>query len=96
MLIASCFVQPTWPFGKNRLNRAPPPFFGVDARPGLVVVVLMGLQHALAMLGGIIAAPLLVYRQSVPDVRALSKLALSRTWNHLPCVLLQWACTKPH
>lgn len=63
-------MQPTWPFGKGRNGRPPPPFFPLDARPGLVVAILMGLQHALAMVGGIITPPLLVYRVTVPEVRA--------------------------
>ena len=62
-------VQPAWPFGKARYGRPPPPFFPVDARPGIIVAILMGLQHALAMVGGIITPPLLVYRVTVPDVR---------------------------
>eukprot|EP00892_Ulva_mutabilis_P007205 jgi/Ulvmu1/4857/UM020_0143.1 len=59
--------MPTWPFGKHRAGRPPPPFFPVDARPGLIVAILMGLQHALAMVGGVITPPLLVYRVTVPD-----------------------------
>ena len=62
-------MQPVWPFGKHRNGRAAPPFFHVDSRPGLLVVLLMGLQHALAMVGGIITAPLILYRSTIPRVR---------------------------
>ena len=62
-------MQPTWPFGKGRTGRKPPPFFAVDAQPGYLVALMMGLQHALAMIGGIITPPLLVYRTTIPPVR---------------------------
>lgn len=78
-----CAVQPTWPFGKGRAGRPPPPFFPVEARPGLLVAILMGLQHALAMVGGIITPPLLVYRVTVPDVRPPPPLA----YTPLGCLL---------
>lgn len=68
-LKATCIVQPTWPFGRGAVGRKPPPFFAVDAEPGILVAIVMGLQHALAMVGGIITPPLLVYRVTVPMVR---------------------------
>ena len=37
-----------------------PPFYGVHAKLPLPVAIIMGFQHALAMMGGIITPPLLV------------------------------------
>ena len=58
-----------WPFGKGSKNRPLPPFFAVDSKPGYLVAMMMGLQHMLAMIGGINTPPLLVYRATVPVVR---------------------------
>ena len=33
------------------------------------MAAMMGLQHALAMIGGLITPPLLVYRTTIPEVR---------------------------
>ncbi|EKX39438.1 hypothetical protein GUITHDRAFT_76385 [Guillardia theta CCMP2712] len=38
----------------------PPPFYGVNTKIPLSVAMVMGFQHALAMIGGIIAVPLLL------------------------------------
>lgn len=46
------------PWGQGKLQ--PPPFLGKDDRLPLLVSVLMGLQHCLAMLGGIITVPSLI------------------------------------
>ena len=41
-------------------ERPVPPFFAVDQMLSLCVAALMGLQHALAMIGGLITPPLLI------------------------------------
>lgn len=46
---------PPWKDGRSL-----PPFFGKDEKLSVLVAVVMGLQHALAMVGGIITAPLLI------------------------------------
>lgn len=52
----SFFFVPSLPF-RRRARRAPP-FFGLDDRLPVVLALVLGLQHALAMLAGIIVAPL--------------------------------------
>ncbi|KAK9815474.1 hypothetical protein WJX72_004255 [[Myrmecia] bisecta] len=37
-----------------------PPFYGVNEKLPLIIAVIMGLQHALAMVGGLIVPPLLI------------------------------------
>lgn len=44
-----------------------PPADPPRAAAGILVAILMGLQHALAMIGGLITPPLLVYRTTIPD-----------------------------
>lgn len=41
-------------------ERPLPPFYGKDDKLSLLVAIVMGAQHALAMVGGIITAPLLI------------------------------------
>eukprot|EP00877_Chromochloris_zofingiensis_P003759 jgi/Chrzof1/13384/Cz07g31020.t1 len=61
---------PAWPFCQTKPRR-PPTFFGRDAFLGLLTSAVMGLQHALAMAGGLITPPLLVGLLSPDaDVRA--------------------------
>lgn len=48
---------PTMPFSKKKGN--PPPFFGVYDKMPLLLACLLGLQHALSMMGGLVAASLL-------------------------------------
>ena len=69
-LISFTAVQPVWPFGKNRNARKPTPFISVHEPMGVFVAMVMGLQHALAMVGGIITPPLLIYRTTIPKVRS--------------------------
>eukprot|EP00894_Picocystis_sp_ML_P003028 jgi/Pico_ML_1/53545/g4076.t1 len=53
--------MPHNPFGKKHQN--PPPFFAHDEKLSLFVAMLMGLQHSLAMLGGVITPPLIIAGQ---------------------------------
>jgi len=48
---------PTYPCKKGA---KPPPFFGKDSKPALFVTLMMGFQHMLAMLGGVITPPRLM------------------------------------
>lgn len=54
--------MPTLPFGKAAAvarNRRPPPFFSLNERLPLVLAIICGLQHALAMLAGLITPPII-------------------------------------
>ncbi|KAF8963237.1 permease family-domain-containing protein [Flammula alnicola] len=48
---------PTLPFMKSK--RKPPPFYALDAELPLAVAIATGLQHALAMLAGLITPPII-------------------------------------
>ncbi|KAI5806921.1 permease family-domain-containing protein [Geopyxis carbonaria] len=48
-----------YPFNKKFKGRAQP-FFGIDDRIPLLLTLLLGIQHALAMIGGVVSPPLLV------------------------------------
>ena len=54
---AEPLCTPTYPCNKS--SKAPP-FYGPEAKPALIVTLLMGLQHMLAMIGGIITPPRLL------------------------------------
>eukprot|EP00249_Psilotum_nudum_P015149 c25189_g1_i2 orf=522-1490(+) len=49
--------MPRLPF---RGRSKPPPFYSKDEDISLVLALIMGLQHALAMVGGIVTAPLII------------------------------------
>lgn len=49
---------PKLPFVKT--SHRPPPFFGLDDHMPIVLAMLLGFQHALAMLAGLITVPLLL------------------------------------
>jgi len=51
------------PYSKKHRSTVPP-FFARRDRVALLVMLVMGLQHAMAMMGGIITPPLLVYNES--------------------------------
>ena len=56
-----CYLcTPSWPYCTKGKKRVPPKFFGRDDWLGIFTSVLMGLQHALAMCGGLITVPFLV------------------------------------
>lgn len=50
-----CMPTPPW-----KHDRPMPPFFGHNEKLSILVATVMGLQHALAMVAGIITAPLLI------------------------------------
>ncbi|KAH7887372.1 xanthine/uracil permease [Phlebopus sp. FC_14] len=54
--------SPTLPFSvlSKKSPRRPPPFYGVDAELPLVLAMASGLQHALAMLAGLITPPIIL------------------------------------
>ncbi|PNH02982.1 Uric acid-xanthine permease [Tetrabaena socialis] len=54
--------MPVFPYfrGPGRRGVPPPRFFSVNEFLGLFVALVMGLQHALAMVGGLITPPLLI------------------------------------
>ncbi|KAJ7741765.1 xanthine/uracil permease [Mycena maculata] len=49
---------PSLPFGNHKKSR-PPPFYALDADLPLVLAMTSGLQHALAMLAGLITPPII-------------------------------------
>ncbi|KAF7337328.1 Xanthine/uracil permease [Mycena sanguinolenta] len=49
---------PTLPFGNLRKSRQPP-FYALDAKLPLLLAIASGLQHALAMLAGLITPPII-------------------------------------
>lgn len=51
--------SPGLPFSKNPNRRRQPPFYGVDDELPLVLAMASGLQHALAMLAGLITPPII-------------------------------------
>ncbi|KAL4533952.1 hypothetical protein Ndes2526B_g07167 [Nannochloris sp. 'desiccata'] len=54
--------MPTLPYTKN--SGIPPPFYSKDQWLGILVAAIMGLQHFMAMVGGIITPPILIYNQT--------------------------------
>ena len=57
----STSLQPEWnPWGSLDKKRKPPPFYGVNEAISLCVALIMGLQHCLAMVGGILAYPIAI------------------------------------
>jgi hypothetical protein len=56
----SCLMcsQPTWPYGTRK--RSPPHFFALDDWLGICTALVVGLQHCLAMVGGLIVPPTLI------------------------------------
>jgi uracil-xanthine permease len=66
---------PTLPFGNNAhgsRRRRPPPFYGVNEELPLLVAIVCGFQHALAMLAGLITPPIIFASALAlpPDVQA--------------------------
>lgn len=47
---------PSLPFMKTKRSRAPP-FYAIDAELPLLLAIICGLQHSLAMLAGLITPP---------------------------------------
>lgn len=71
--------KPNLPFMKKERRRAP--FFGLDTSMPVLLGILLGLQHALAMLAGIITAPLILTGSSganlsIPDQQYLVSTSL--------------------
>ncbi|KAF8067194.1 uapA [Scenedesmus sp. PABB004] len=53
--------MPRWPFcRKPGSKNSEPPFYGINQSLGVLTALIMGLQHALAMAGGLVTPPLLV------------------------------------
>ena len=48
-----------WPFNKRYGDR-PPPFYGLNDEVPILLTILLGLQHALCMIGSIVSPPLAV------------------------------------
>lgn len=51
---------PTFPYCTKQKERKPPTFFGKDSWLGLLTATVMGFQHAIAMIGGLITVPFLI------------------------------------
>ena len=51
--------MPQWPYC-NKTGRKESMFFGIDSHLGVVTALLMGFQHALAMIAGLITPPLII------------------------------------
>lgn len=45
---------PTFPYGKGKGPRKPPPFYSLEADLPLLLALIGGFQHSLAMLAGVI------------------------------------------
>ena len=68
ILTPFALLQPQWPWCLKEIHKGPP-FFPSDEVLSLVVAAVMGLQHALAMVGGIVTPPLIIgYLQDDPKV----------------------------
>jgi NCS2 family nucleobase:cation symporter-2 len=52
------FFRPDLPFMAH--TREPSPFFGLNDPMPILLALLLGLQHALAMLGGIVTPPIII------------------------------------
>jgi uric acid-xanthine permease len=52
------FFRPDLPFMTK--TRAPAPFFGLNDPMPVLLALVLGLQHALAMLGGIVTPPIII------------------------------------
>ncbi|DBB13713.1 TPA: hypothetical protein ACH3X3_000728 [Trebouxia sp. C0006] len=60
--------MPQWPWCLKEIHKGPP-FFPSDEVLSVVVAAVMGLQHALAMVGGIVTPPLIIgYLQDDPAI----------------------------
>lgn len=57
---------PVWPYRKG-VKRIPPHFFGLNDWLGILTALVVGLQHCLAMVGGLIVPPLLIVPFGTPD-----------------------------
>lgn len=53
----SSMFKPSIPF--TRWKSQPPQFFSLHSRPPLLLTILLGLQHAMAMMGGLISPPMM-------------------------------------
>ncbi|KAI6166438.1 xanthine/uracil permease [Pisolithus thermaeus] len=62
---------PTLPFSisGNKPVRRPPPFYGVEAELPLLLAMSCGLQHALAMLAGLITPPIILASSLMLDTQ---------------------------
>ncbi|KAK9795575.1 hypothetical protein WJX73_005235 [Symbiochloris irregularis] len=72
---------PTWPYCRAKFGlreRPIPPFYPVNQLLSICVALLMGLQHALAMVGGLITPPLLVGLKAFNDPTLTSSEAQDR------------------
>ena len=49
--------MPVLPWGNNRKHRRPSPFYGLEDNLPILIQIVTGLQHSLAMLGGLIVPP---------------------------------------
>lgn len=66
-------LQPQWPWCLKTAHKGPP-FFPPDEVLSVFVAAVMGLQHALAMVGGIVTPPLIIgYLQDDPEVANCKK-----------------------
>ncbi|KAL7414494.1 xanthine uracil permease [Mrakia frigida] len=55
-----CMPQMPYHFGKGpQTPRKPPPFYALDADLPILLAIVAGFQHALAMLGGLITPPII-------------------------------------
>ena len=67
-------LQPQWPWCLKAAHKGPP-FFPTDEVLSVIVAAVMGLQHALAMVGGIVTPPLIIgYLQDDPAVANCKRL----------------------
>ena len=63
---------PVLPWGNARNNRRPAPFYGLDDDLPIMITLVTGLQHSLAMIGGLVVPPIIIsnYRNFEPEMRS--------------------------
>ena len=72
--VVAVHLQPQWPWCLKAAHKGPP-FFPTDEVLSVIVAAVMGLQHALAMVGGIVTPPLIIgYLQDDPAVANCKRL----------------------
>jgi uracil-xanthine permease len=80
--------MPQWPWCMGKRKRAAPPFYAHNEFLGIFLAAIMGLQHALAMVGGLITPPLVV--SSVANDPAITRFLISSA------LIVSGICTIVH
>ena len=73
-----------WPYGRGQHVLRLPPFFAVNEPLPVLLAVIMGFQHAAAMVGGIIAGALVVTGANPDPAITECKALLVNQSQHVP------------